>query len=318
MITLLQGVPGSGKTLWAMEQIYDRLRAGQEVYTNIDLVPAWPAMISGRGIRKHFVPEEQLLEEAHKLQGLYTHIQAVSDLPTSMAPEGSRLCIIDEAQLIFNTRDREREARGGEWLKWFSQHRKFGFDVVLAAQDHQMLDKQLRSLGEQLVTCFNLKRLSIPLLFFGSIPIGPFIQLFTGPMILRRCTMLGLKGMKLWSEMSPIPKYVANLYNTKQVYGLGAKRIDRGFEVDDLAQVATPVDPARDTSPYTWREPLQRLHGALDTAWTAAELGDEWAEWHELWERQLRASLVDQANGSPRRRRPTQRLRKVQPAAQAA
>ena len=61
--------------------------------------------------------------------------------------EGELWLFIDEAQLMFNAR--EWDARGRkDWLQFFTQHRKYGYDVFLIAQFDRMLDRQIRSLIE--------------------------------------------------------------------------------------------------------------------------------------------------------------------------
>ncbi len=61
--------------------------------------------------------------------------------------EGEILLIIDEAQLLFNSREWQNISRNG-WLSFFSQHRHYGYDIILAAQFDRMLDRQVRCLIE--------------------------------------------------------------------------------------------------------------------------------------------------------------------------
>lgn len=61
--------------------------------------------------------------------------------------ENELLLVIDEAQLLFNSRswaDKDRYP----WLEFLSQHRHYGYKVVLVAQDITMIDKQFRCLCE--------------------------------------------------------------------------------------------------------------------------------------------------------------------------
>lgn len=61
--------------------------------------------------------------------------------------ENELLLVIDEAQLLFNSRswaDKDRFS----WLEFLSQHRHYGYKVVLVAQDITMIDKQFRCLCE--------------------------------------------------------------------------------------------------------------------------------------------------------------------------
>lgn len=61
--------------------------------------------------------------------------------------ESSCLLIFDEASIPFNARTYQRRDRL-EWIKFLSQSRKFGYDVIFITQDARMLDKQIRHLCE--------------------------------------------------------------------------------------------------------------------------------------------------------------------------
>lgn len=61
--------------------------------------------------------------------------------------EGSCLVIFDEASIPFNARTFQRSDRM-EWIKFLTQSRKFGYDIIFITQDAKMLDKQIRALCE--------------------------------------------------------------------------------------------------------------------------------------------------------------------------
>ena len=61
--------------------------------------------------------------------------------------EGSILLVIDECQLLFNAREWQQNGRA-QWLSFFTQHRKLGYDIILIAQFDRMVDRQIRSLIE--------------------------------------------------------------------------------------------------------------------------------------------------------------------------
>lgn len=61
--------------------------------------------------------------------------------------EGSCLLVFDEASIPFNARSFQRADRL-DWIKFLSQSRKFGYDVIFITQDARMLDKQIRALCE--------------------------------------------------------------------------------------------------------------------------------------------------------------------------
>lgn len=219
MIAFVQGPPGSGKTLYAVDEIYQALCAGKHVYTNVEFVSSWPVIMAGRWWRKWIFSEKKILDDAASLLARYHVINDPSQLPYTSAKESSRLVVIDEAQLMFNCR--ERDKRGSEWLKWFSQSRKCGCDVLMVAQDHQMVDRQLRLLAEQLITCWSLVRWRLPLLVY-SIPIGQMITDILGPVFYRRATFVGMAGLTLWRNFGCVPGFIARIYYTTQLYGIDA------------------------------------------------------------------------------------------------
>ena len=72
---------------------------------------------------------------------------------------GSCLLIVDEAGILFNSRDWMVRAEEAEKVdKFFSQSRKFGYDVILVAQSDRMIDRQIRDLAEYLVRHFNMRK----------------------------------------------------------------------------------------------------------------------------------------------------------------
>lgn len=61
--------------------------------------------------------------------------------------EDDILLVIDEAQLVFNAREWSKKGRE-DWLSFFSQHRKYGYHIILIAQFDRMIDRQIRALIE--------------------------------------------------------------------------------------------------------------------------------------------------------------------------
>lgn len=92
--------------------------------------------------------------------------------------EGQCLLVIDEAECIFNSRDwngkgvihsalkRNPETRM-DWIRFFSQHRKFGYNVILISQKDTMIDKQIRGLIE-----YDVKHIKMRNGFFFWLPLG--------------------------------------------------------------------------------------------------------------------------------------------------
>ena len=80
------------------------------------------------------------------------------------------LIIIDEAQLIFNSRDwNGKNGDRMQWIKFFSQHRKYGYNIILIAQFDRMIDRQIRSLVEYEVAHMKMSN------FFKFLPFTSFM-----------------------------------------------------------------------------------------------------------------------------------------------
>lgn len=111
MLILITGVPGSGKTLYAVGLIHDYLKQGREVYADID--------------------------------GL--NIPGVHPAPLDWreCPDGS-VVVYDECQQRFGPDGAGRSGR--EDIQEFEVHRHRGFDIVLITQHPKLLHAHIRRL----------------------------------------------------------------------------------------------------------------------------------------------------------------------------
>lgn len=140
MIYLYSGTPGSGKSLHQAEQIYYRLRAGKPVLANFDVDLKF---IKGN---KHNIGEFYYIDNAILRPELLIKYSQIY-FKKHKFKEGAIQLYIDECQLLFNAREWQSKGRK-EWLMFFTQHRKFGYDIFLIAQFDKMIDRQVRSLIE--------------------------------------------------------------------------------------------------------------------------------------------------------------------------
>lgn len=143
MIDLFSGTPGSGKSLHAAEKIYDRLHFFKPVITNFPVnLDRVPGPVGHKGARfPLWVKENDKLTPEWLID--FSRKWFWDETPK----EDSILLVIDEAQMIFNSRDWSVQGRK-DWLSFFTQHRKFGYQVILIAQFDEMLDKQIRPVIE--------------------------------------------------------------------------------------------------------------------------------------------------------------------------
>lgn len=162
MIELYSGTPGSGKSLNMARRIRSRLR-------HFDRYIIGNFYVNTSAIKKRKGNYIMVMNDRLTPERLLQFSRRLSRHLGRRLKEGEILLIIDEAQLLFNAREWQNIARSG-WLSFFSQHRHYGFDVILAAQFDRMLDRQVRSLLEYEHIHRKVSR-------FGTI--GFFVGLFT-------------------------------------------------------------------------------------------------------------------------------------------
>ena len=140
MIELYSGTPGSGKSLHVASEIRKRLKTHKRViignfFVNQNAIPKKKGVYLY--VANNRLTPQRLLRFARKF----------SDHLGRRLKEGEILLVIDEAQLLFNSREWQNLSNTG-WLSFFSQHRHYGYNVILIAQFDRMLDRQVRSLLE--------------------------------------------------------------------------------------------------------------------------------------------------------------------------
>lgn len=139
MIYLYSGTPGSGKSLHVASIIYWRLKNNRPVICNFDINYD---KIPGRNVGEFcFCDNLELCPDIlmDYSREYFGNKKAVK--------EGTITLVIDECQILFNSRDWNQKNRNA-WLSFFTQHRKFGYDIILVAQFDRMIDRQIRALIE--------------------------------------------------------------------------------------------------------------------------------------------------------------------------
>ena len=163
MIYLYSGTPGSGKSLHTASVIYWSLKRGDPVIANFSI---------NQDKIKHKKGEFIELDNL-SLTPDYLINYAMNYFNGNRVREGKLLLVIDECQLMFNAREWNIQGRA-EWLSFFTQHRKFGYDIILVAQFDRMIDRQIRSLIEyeivhRKVSNFGLKGKFLSLVMGGNV-----------------------------------------------------------------------------------------------------------------------------------------------------
>lgn len=124
MITLITGVPGSGKTLMAVSDLakkVDKEWAGRKIFIH--------------GIPDLTIPTEPI-PDGHSIQDMQVWLKW---------PENNgSIVVIDEAQNIFPPRS--AGSKTPEIVEWLHVHRHSGVDIILITQMPGRIDKQVRDL----------------------------------------------------------------------------------------------------------------------------------------------------------------------------
>lgn len=140
MIEFYSGTPGSGKSLHVAQRIYNKILFKKEdVIANFD------------------INVDMLNKKKKKKRGRFTYVENNKLSPSYFIEyykkyhktnkEGQTLVIIDECQIMFNSRNWQDKQRL-EWINFFTQHRKFGFNFILVSQFDRLIDRQIRALFE--------------------------------------------------------------------------------------------------------------------------------------------------------------------------
>lgn len=138
MIYLYSGTPGSGKSLHVSRVLYFQLLKGWPAVCNFDFA-------TDKIKRRRLGDFVSFSNDELRPDVLIRYSQ--NYFATHRFVEGRILLVIDECQLLFNARDWNAKSRAA-WLSFFTQHRKYGYDIILVAQFDRMLDRQIRCLIE--------------------------------------------------------------------------------------------------------------------------------------------------------------------------
>lgn len=192
-IYLYTGTPGSGKSLHATRDIRDYLKYRKSlVICNYEVVvdDKWRGRFEH--VKNNELNPHMLVSRAH-------------DIWNGRKPvEDGLLLVIDECQLLFNSRtwnDRQRL----DWIEFFSQHRKYGYKIIMIAQYSEMIDKQMRALLEYEVIHRKFGNYG---LFGKLISILSFGELFIA------VTRFYSLGQKISSEWFRDSKKLIRMYNS--------------------------------------------------------------------------------------------------------
>lgn len=213
MLDLYTGTPGSGKSLHVARDIYWFMRTGGCVIANFD--------INREVFRKRKKKTGELKKDYNKGTCLYVpnHMLEPQFLVNyaraffkrdakGRIKEGQCLLVVDECQLIFNARSWNQSGRD-LWCSFFTQHRKFGYRIILISQFDRLIDRQIRSLVENEVKHRKLNNYK----FFGQL-MG---LLYGGSAFIAVTYWYGVKS-KIGSETFACKKRYREFYDSYKIF----------------------------------------------------------------------------------------------------
>lgn len=185
MIYLYTGTPGSGKSFHTARDIYFKTRRKK----NNQVIANFPVVIENQ--------ENFLYKENHEITPTFLINYAMTN--HVQFKENQTLLVLDEAQILFNSRDWNSNPKGRmDWIKFFSQHRKYGYTIIMIAQFDRMIDRQIRSLVEYEVSHLKMSN------YFRVLPFTSFM-----------CVMRWYgQRMKVAHEVLFYNKKIGSIYNT--------------------------------------------------------------------------------------------------------
>lgn len=196
MLYVYTGVPGSGKSLHAANDVRFALNHGRPVIANFELGADAP--VKDRSLY-HYVSNDQL-----SVSYITEFCDAYWADPEHKFREDFVLLVLDEVQILWNSRRWSEKGRM-EWLELWSQSRKYGLKVIMIAQSAKMIDNQFRQLVD---TEINHRKVSS----FGTL--GFLISLPFRDRLFLRVSSLFQSGIRLGSEWSIGSKKDMQMYDS--------------------------------------------------------------------------------------------------------
>lgn len=233
MIRFYSGTPGSGKSLHVASDIYRYIQNGKNVIANFEINDS--IIKAKRGKTKGsfvYLNNYQLTENITYTEmqtDAYGKIKYIEKYKTPLDAlyyfslnfhkrnekgqilEKQTLLVIDEAQIIFNSRSWQSRNRQ-EWVTFFTQHRKYGFEIIIISQFQTLIDKQIRG-------CFEFEVMHRKVMNYKSI--GFILScLFGGNLFVaveHLCSVRGKQGKTSTQFIVGKKKYF-DLYNSYKIF----------------------------------------------------------------------------------------------------
>jgi hypothetical protein len=181
VIYAVKGRPGGGKSYYAARKAIQELMLGKCVVSNVNLRPGWAEKAAQHAyfsrMRGKSVDEiaSGLSLRYHQLDPDDTDaLRELFRVRVAGERESRGVAILDEAHNWLNAR-KWNDGDRSDYVAWFTQHRKLGFDVYLLSQAIESIDAQIRRLIEYYVVLRNLKRWKV--VGISPVPVNLFIAI---------------------------------------------------------------------------------------------------------------------------------------------
>lgn len=172
MIYFYTGTPGSGKSLHMASEIHDAIWEGKNVIANFEINEDYfkNAKHPERLGKFIYVNNRDWMTNAFttrvtvdpvdggRLKGVvppgrYSYLDGLYSFALNFHKrksdgnfkEHQTLLVLDECQELFNNRMWAKNDRQ-DWIAFFREHRKYGYDVYLISQDDKVVDKNIRNI----------------------------------------------------------------------------------------------------------------------------------------------------------------------------
>jgi hypothetical protein len=231
LIALVTGPPGAGKSYYAVRKAAKALQDGKIVAGNVELREDWPQYVARRDPvlwAKPWARARWLGEGERSARARFHFTEDLDELfriRLAGSREGRGVMLLDEAHNWMNARSWSAGDRN-RIVRFFSQHRKLGWDVYLIAQQAEMIDKQVRGLFEYHVHLRNLRKAR-----FMGLPLSP-VNLFLSVWTWHAATRVVVKR-----EVYPLTW-------RKKLYSTTATFADLDGEDAAAASIVLPCPPA--------------------------------------------------------------------------
>lgn len=217
MIYFFSGLPGSGKSLHSAKMIDQYHRKGKHVITNFEINEHfWDKR---RCKKNKYTNESGILCETTNETLSVDFLLDFADKNHARNERGQiiekqTLLVIDECQTIFNSRSWNVKGRS-DWIIFFTQHRKFGYTIILVSQHKNLIDKQIRSLLEFDYEHRNVKNFKL---------IGFFLAMFFGGNLFVIPVSWMANGKQDHTEFMHASKKLYKLYDSYKIFDTSTLR----------------------------------------------------------------------------------------------